>query len=87
MEEKKCPKCNTSNPVAASFCRHCRYEFPEASKNGLSLEPKIAYFRILETQYVIGSTVHLEWAADNFNKLELEGEDVTLYNTADFLLI
>lgn len=86
MEEKKCPKCNTSNPVAASFCRHCRYEFPEASKNGLSLEPKIAYFRILETQYVMGSTIHLEWVADNFNKLELEGEDVTLYNTADFMV-
>lgn len=72
--------------MAANFCRHCRYEFPEATKNGLSLDPKIAFFRIKETRYVIGSKVHLEWAADNYNKLELEGEDVTLYNDAELVV-
>ena len=24
---KICPKCNTSNPEEANFCRHCGYEF------------------------------------------------------------
>ena len=24
---KICPKCNTSNPAEANFCRHCGYEF------------------------------------------------------------
>ena len=24
---KTCPKCNTSNPAEANFCRHCGYEF------------------------------------------------------------
>lgn len=24
---KTCPKCNTSNPEEANFCRHCGYEF------------------------------------------------------------
>ena len=51
---KKCPECNAENPIAANFCRKCRYEFSEATKNGLSLKPEIKYFRIKELQYVIG---------------------------------
>ncbi|MGM9763091.1 MAG: zinc ribbon domain-containing protein [Candidatus Cryptobacteroides sp.] len=77
-EMKICPKCKTENPKAANFCRKCRYEFPEATKEGLSLKPGIKYFRIRESQYVVGSTIHLEWEADNYTKFELAGEDVTL---------
>lgn len=76
---KKCPECNAENPVAANFCRKCRHEFSEATKNGSSLKPKIKYCRIKEQQYVIGSTIHIEWDADNYTKIELAGEDVTLY--------
>lgn len=83
---KKCPNCNAGNPQAANYCRTCRYEFPESSKIGLSLIPKINYFRIRESQYVIGSTIHIDWDADNFNKLELAGEDVTLYKNVELVV-
>lgn len=76
---KLCPKCKTENPMVSNFCRHCRYQFPEASKNGQSLKPIIKYFRIRETDYVIGSTIHIEWDADNYTQIELVGKDVTLY--------
>ena len=45
--EKTCPKCNTSNPAEANFCRHCGYEFqPEKvvknkSHTDASLQEKI----------------------------------------------
>lgn len=71
MEEKLCPKCKTTNPVAANFCRHCRYEFPVDSKKGLSLSPVIKIFRIKETSYTIGSTIHLEWEVENASSIKL----------------
>lgn len=83
---KTCPKCNTESPQAANFCRKCRYKFPEATKSGLSLRPEIKSLRIRELQYVIGSTIHIEWDADNFTKIELAGEDVTLYNNVELLV-
>lgn len=85
-EVKKCPVCNTENPIAANFCRKCRYEFSEATKNGLSLKPEIKYFRIKELQYVLGSKIHIEWDADNYTKIELAGEDVTLYKNVEMVV-
>lgn len=83
---KKCPECNAENPIAANFCRKCRYEFPEATKNGLSLKPEVKYFRIRESQYVVGSTIHIEWEVDNCTKVELAGEDVTLYKYVEYVV-
>lgn len=84
-EMKKCPECNAENPKAANFCRKCRYEFPEATKEGLSLKPEIKIFRIKELQYVVGTKIHIEWDVDNYTRIELSGEDVTLYK--DFELV
>ena len=74
-EEKVCPQCKTTNPVAANFCRHCRYEFPEASKNGTSLSPLIKEFRVRESDYTIGSTIHLEWEVENASVVKLNDTD------------
>ena len=77
MEEKICPKCKTSNPVAANFCRHCRFEFPEATKNGTSLSPLIKGFRVRESDYTIGSTIHLEWEVVNATSIKLNDTDTS----------
>ena len=86
-ETKTCPKCNSENPIAANFCRKCRYEFPKATKHGKSLKPKIKSFYIKESEYVIGSTIHVIWNVDNFTKIELNGEDVTLYEEKEISII
>lgn len=85
-EMKKCPECNAENPKAANFCRKCRYEFPEATKEGSSLKPEIKYLRIRESEYVAGSTIHIEWDVDNYTKVELAGEDVTLHKDAELIV-
>lgn len=85
-EMKKCPECNAENPKAANFCRKCRYEFPEATKDGLSLKPEIKYLRIRESQYVVGSTIHIEWDVDNYTNVELAGEDVTLHKDVELIV-
>lgn len=85
-EMKKCPECNAENPKAANFCRKCRYEFPEATKDGSSLKPEIKYLRISKSQYVVGSTIHIEWDVDNYTKVELAGEDVTLYKDVELIV-
>ena len=85
-EMKKCPECNAENPKVANFCRKCRYEFPEATKDGSSLKPEIKYLRIRESQYVVGSTIHIEWDVDNYTKVELAGEDVTLYKDVELIV-
>lgn len=85
-EMKKCPECNAENPKAANFCRKCRYEFPEATKEGLSLKPEIKIFRIKELQYVVGTKIHIEWDADNYTRIELSGEDVTLYKDVELVV-
>lgn len=74
---KKCPICNNENPIAASFCRHCRYEFSEESKNGQSLVPQIALFKVVDNGYCEGSKIRLEWDVKNATKLMLNGKDVT----------
>lgn len=85
-EIKNCPECNAENPIAANFCRKCRYEFPEATKGGLSLKPEIRFFRIREQQYIVGSKIHIEWDVDNYTRIELSGEDVTLYKDVELVV-
>ena len=85
-EMKICPECNAENPKAANFCRKCRYEFPEVTKDGSSLKPEIKYLRIREPQYVVGCTIHIEWDLDNYTKVELAGEDVTLYKEIEVVV-
>ena len=74
---KQCPKCNTDNPKQAKFCRHCRYEFPEATIIGGSLSPSIPKFKVRETKYWIGSIIHIDWIVDNANIVSINGFDVT----------
>lgn len=74
---KQCPKCNTENPKQAKFCRHCRYEFPEATISGGSLSPIIQLFKVREDKYWIGSIIHIDWQIDNANIVTINGFDVT----------
>lgn len=82
-DTKICPKCKTENPIAANFCRKCRYEFPEETKNGEFLSPKIKLFRITEENYVVGSTIHLEWEVENAKEVSLAEEDVSVYDSCE----
>ena len=74
---KQCPKCKTENPKQAKFCRHCRYEFPEATISGGPLSPIIQLFKVREDKYWIGSIIHLDWLVDNANIVSINGFDVT----------
>ena len=74
---KQCPKCNTENPKQARFCRHCRYEFPEASISGGSLSPIVHLCKVREDKYWIGSIIHIDWQIDNANTVTINGFDVT----------
>ncbi len=80
---KQCPKCHIDNPKAANFCRKCRYEFPEASKEGQELIPKIKMLQVMESDYVVGSVIHIEWEVEHYTNIELEGEDVTGYTNIE----
>ena len=80
---KICPKCKTENPVVASFCRHCRYEFPEATKNGTSVSPQILSFKLKESAYTIGSIIHFDWTVENATIIKLNEYDVTSNGTAE----
>ena len=86
MKEKVCPQCKTTNPMAANFCRRCRFEFPEASKGGQSLTPLIKSFRIRETSYTVGSTIHLEWEVENATEVTLDGEVATGSTEAEMVV-
>ena len=74
---KQCPKCNTENPKQAKFCRHCRYEFPEATISGGSLSPIVHLCKVREDKYWIGSIIHIDWQIDNANIVTINGFDVT----------
>ena len=74
---KQCPKRNTENPKQAKFCRHCRYEFPEASISGGSLSPIVHLCKVREDKYWIGSLIHIDWQIDNANIVSINGFDVT----------
>ena len=80
---KICPKCKTENPVVASFCRHCRYEFPEATKNGTPVSPQILSFKVKESDYTIGSIIHFDWTVENATIIKLNEYDVTSNGTAE----
>lgn len=80
---KICPKCKTENPKVASFCRHCRYEFPEATKNGTSVSPQILSFKVKENNYTIGSIIHFDWTIENATIIKLNEYDVTSNGTAE----
>lgn len=86
MDNKICPKCNAENPIEANFCRKCRYEFPEETKEGRPLKPSISSFYIEEEQYVVGSTIHLHWKCENYTSLMLSDEDVTVYEDCELLV-
>lgn len=81
---KVCPKCKTDNPMVASFCRHCRYEFPEETKSGQSLPPQIASFVLIEDAYTIGSIIHFEWVTDNATSAKFKEQDVDLIGHIDY---
>lgn len=83
-ELKSCPQCNIENPVAANFCRHCRYDFPEETKNGESLKPQIVFFKVCESNYVNGSHIHIEWSVNKYSKILLNDKDVTFCEGIDF---
>ena len=76
-ETKQCPKCNTDNPLVANYCRHCRYEFPQVTKKGQIISPKIVSFAICETNYTIGSLIHLKWEVENATAIYINEIDVT----------
>lgn len=76
-ENKICPQCNTENPIVASFCRHCRYEFPEVTKNGKKTSPSILSFSIQEDKYTFGSTIHFLWKVDNATIVSINDIDIT----------
>ena len=80
---KLCPKCKTENPKVASFCRHCRYEFPEATKNETSVSPQILSFNLQERNYTIGSIIHFDWTVENATVIKLNEYDVTSNSTAE----
>lgn len=77
LNTKQCPKCHTDNPAPARFCRHCRYEFPEATITGGSLSPEIKSFKVREDKYWKGSIVHIDWKVDNANIVMINDVDVT----------
>lgn len=83
---KICPKCKTENPIVASFCRHCRYEFPEATKNGTSVSPQILSFKIQESNYTIGSIIHIDWTVENATIIKLNEFDITSSDTAEMIV-
>lgn len=74
---KQCPKCKTENPKQAKFCRHCRYEFPEATIAGGPLSPIVQLFKVREDKYWIGSIIHIDWLVDNANIISINDFDVT----------
>jgi hypothetical protein len=81
---KVCPKCKTENPMVASFCRHCRYVFPEETKNGQVVTPKIVSFILIEDVYTIGSIIHFDWVTENATSAQLNGQEVDLIGHFDF---
>lgn len=85
-DTKTCPKCNAENPIGANFCRKCRYEFPEETKDGRSLRPVIKSLSIDEDKYVIGSVIHLRWIVENATNVMLADTDVTVYDECELVV-
>lgn len=81
---KQCPKCHTENPIEANYCRHCRHQFSDASKKGLSVAPVIKYINVRETEYCEGSKIHIEWDVENATSLNLSGKDVSNTDSCEY---
>ena len=65
---KKCPKCNTENPLHAKYCRTCGNKFDE--------EPEITDFH-MNSLCRIGDEVEFSWGVSNAGKVTLNGRNVT----------
>ena len=81
---KLCPKCHTENPIEANFCRHCRHQFSDASKKGLSIAPIINDIHVRESEYCEGSKIHIEWDVENVTSLNLSGKDVSNTDSCEY---
>ena len=84
MSIKKCPRCDRKNPIAANFCRHCGYEFSEASKQGKVLQPIIKDFVVMTDAYTIGSFVGIRWNVANARHISLNGISVTYHDSYEY---
>lgn len=84
IEIKSCPKCDARNFVAANFCRKCRHEFSAESKKGTNLSPQIIDIAIVETNYVVGSTIHIEWHAENATHFLIDGKNIGQETTVEY---
>ncbi len=73
---KECPECNAENPIAASFCRHCRYKFDKISKGGKKINPEIKDFRTTELYAVEGVPFDIVWEVENCTRLLLNGIEI-----------
>lgn len=83
---KKCSRCGTTNPIGASFCRHCGKGFSEESKKGQILEPIIKDFIVVDNNYTIGSIVNLLWDVYNADELILNGESVINHDSYEYMV-
>lgn len=84
MSIKKCPKCGRENPIAANFCRHCAYKFPEATKQGNILQPIIKDLVVMTDTYTIGSFVDIMWDVANATYISLNGVNVTNHDSYEY---
>lgn len=75
---KECPECNAENPIAASFCRHCRYKFDRISKEGRKIKPRIKDFRVTELYCVEGVPFDIIWEVENCTRLLFNGIEIPL---------
>ena len=84
MSIKKCPRCDRENPIAANFCRHCGYEFPETTKQGNVLQPIIKKMVVMTDTYTIGSFVDIKWDVANATHISLNGMNVTNHDSYEY---
>lgn len=77
MSSKICPKCNTENPIAASYCRNCGEPFSKESKSGKTIRPTIKECTIMNGFYTIGSTIEIMWEVENAMEITINGDVVT----------
>ena len=84
MNNKKCPKCHSENPLPASFCRFCGIQFSEESKTGLITRPVIKDCAIMTSYYTIGSTIEIMWNVENATEIYINDEPVSHLDKYDY---
>lgn len=84
MSTKICPKCGKENPIVANFCRHCGYKFPEASKQGSVMQPRIKDLAVMTDSYTIGSFIDIMWDVENATHISLNGVNVTNHDSYEY---